>query len=271
MIRRFNFTGRHRIGRELIELVAHRVPNQNIEIDFSLKMEEIQGRFPEIPGDGLILMEAYRGSEAWERVHCGTVENPNFPQRYELEMFGWEDAVLFRVKIVSSGEGPSKILAWNTQLKAEDSDAVGNRSRCLLPVEPRDDMGDRFWNLAWNEDVPVLQVNSRYGEPGSAKHIVQNDISFQTFVFPKIIEDIYHELLIRRCDEYDREEDASGWMLFARSVLKLREAPLLEEDSEASEGEINDWIDQAVEAFCRFRKTKLNFEAFDLNRNENDE
>ncbi|MDF1754848.1 MAG: hypothetical protein P1U89_18825 [Verrucomicrobiales bacterium] len=244
--------------------MIHRVPEKGALVEFSLALDVVKEQFVDLPEDALILLEAYRTSEAWERIYCGTVGSPLFPQKKLLEQFEWEDPILFRVKIVSSGEGPTKILAWNTQVKADDVDVSGNKNRSLLPIVSSKELGDRFWKLAWMDDVPELHVNALYEGSRPPKQIVLSDPGFHAFVYPQIVESVFEGLLITRRDEYDRDEDPCGWLQFAEKVLKVDAPPDPDNDRDNYEDHAKQWIDYAVDKFCSYRDIQHTFETHDL-------
>ena len=260
LIRRFNYTGRHKIPRNWINLELRRLKGSNIEVNFSIEMEAIKEKFPDLPGNSLILLEPYYKSESWTRIPCGTVDEPQFLSWHQLENHLWEDSLNFNVKIVSADEGPAKILAWNQGMRAEEADENGQKHRSLIDVVPRTDLGKRFWKLEWNGDYPELHVNAEFDLDGThVKEIIRTDRGCHTVVYPLIVEQVLYGLLVERADTYDLGDDSTGWIEFASERLNAGPPPDVTIEDVVPD-ELKSWIADAVERFCQFQDLKSTFE-----------
>jgi hypothetical protein len=263
VIRRYNYTGRHKIPRQWIRIEIFRQKGKNLEVDFSLDIEAMREKFPDIPGDALILLEPYYKTEAWDRIACGTVDNHQPLLKRVLENRFWEDQVNFNVKIVSTDEGPARILAWNQRMKVEEADETGKKQRSLLAVVPKTDMGPRFWKLDFEGDYPELHVNADYNlEGASPKEIVRSDPGFHTFAYPLIVEQVLRTIIIDKADTYDQEADETGWITFASEKLQAGRPPEYEPSENEIPEEVIVWINDVVSRFCNYHDLKPLFESY---------
>lgn len=270
--RRFNYTGRHKISREFINLEVFRPEKQQMQVDFSLEMEALREKFPNLPGNALILLEPYYKTEAWERIPCGTVDSPEPLLKHSLANHFWEDSVNFNVKIVSVDDGPSRILAWNQSMKAEEADETGKKHRSLLPVVPNPNMGGRFWKLDLDGDQPELHFNPEYNLDGtSPKQIILADPGFRAFAYPCIVEEILRDIVITKADSYDFEEDPTGWIAFAADRLQAGKPPEYNTDESEVPDEVTGWIADVVDRFCQYQDLKPVFESHWSHTNSSDE
>jgi hypothetical protein len=272
VIRRYNYTGRHKISRHWINIEIYRPQGKNLEVDFSLDIKALREKFDDIPGDALVLLEPYYKTEAWERIACGTVESHQPLLKRALENHFWEDQVNFNVKVVSTDDGPARILAWNQRMKVEEADESGRKQRSLLAVVPKTDMGHRFWKLDFEGDYPELHVNANYDLGGtSPKEIVRSDTAFHAYAYPMIVEQVLRTILIEKADEYDLEADETGWITFASVKLQAGSPPEYDPTRAGDLDELLRWIDDVVNRFCDYQDLKPLFEAHWVETNSNDD
>jgi len=180
--------------------------------------------------------------------------------------------VNFNVKVVSTDDGPSRILAWNQRMKVEEADETGKKQRSLLAVVPKTGMGHRFWKLDFDGDYPELHVNAEFDLEGmSPKEIVRSDSAFHAFAYPIIVEQVLRILIIDRADDFDLEEDETGWIAFASEKLQAGRPPEYDSDDKEVPEEVLSWIDDVVKRFCDYQDLRPLFEAHWADTNSNDD
>ncbi|MGD9713972.1 MAG: hypothetical protein AB7V46_18225, partial [Thermomicrobiales bacterium] len=178
------------------------------------------------------------------RFILGAVESVAFPVRNQLALFAEGEAVKFRIKVIGAGSLSGRLLAEDDQIVPEvHGDEPGGRIS-LLRTEAVD-LGDKVWELSL-VDGPLLRLNIRLGD---WRALVRSP-EFSFMVYPIVLERIMEHVLV----ELGRTPDSD---LFAWEQLWIRFASLQPgvPDFPNSPGEddvhVRDWIDAAVEGFCR--------------------
>jgi hypothetical protein len=239
MIRRFNFTGRRKIPRSRLNIFLYATPDASLAFDAGLDMENLS-----FPFDAKLYIEAYRRTYL-RRFSCGTVAQPRLPRGQALDGLDSRALVMFRVKVV---DGKGRILAVADRVmprRSEDEDAS---KQCLLPVEFAD-LGHLIWRLDLDGEWPSLLLNNQID---NIREIARADESFQALVYPEVVRQILHHIVIGE-DHTDPDTDPDDWMsLWLRFTISLMGRKTLppsggEEHIVLDKGR---WIDDAVDAFC---------------------
>ena len=235
MMRRLNFTGRRRIPRAkvTVRLVPAAGGVWAFDADYDL------GEF-DFPPASRVYVEAYNAT-SYMRFAFGTVAKRETPADLRLAEITRSPLPKFRLKVVDDRHG--LLLAVADKLLPLRPEEDETRKQPLLPVELTD-LGERVWRLELT-DWPVLELNRRIADVGEAARSAD---SFLALVYPE--------------DQADPDFDASDWTsLWLRYACALPgvEAPPQGVGEEAAARKTQ-WIDQAVEAFCRARDARVRFE-----------
>lgn len=238
MIRSFNYTGRTRIKQSQIQITLRTLPDDRRTFEFNADLAGL-----DLPPDSPVCVEAYH-RQSMSRFQCGTVGNLTPPFRPDLSNITSE-RVLFRVKVLASGDLDGRILAVADRVRPFIEDASEQKS--ILPVEPVD-LGDQVWRLQFDEDDVVLQVNE--GVPDVMRW-VSTDPLFTSLVFPAVLHGILTQiLLVERYPEAEEGHWTGRWLEYGKALL--REPVPDEEDGRV------DWIDEVVKNFAaKFRVQSL--------------
>jgi hypothetical protein len=238
MIRRLNYTGRRKIPRENLHITLFR--NNGVdEFDAAIRLAGL-----ELPASARVFVEAYHKSD-WMRFDYGTLASPSIPTDRRLTAFYEGARILFRVKVVASGEESGKIIAEADRLTPLSPTDAREREP-LLPVRLVGNLGDQVWRVTWSGG-PLLELNKNEPE---CKHLLTADSRFKWLVLPEVLRSILTRVLNESMDEEeDPGESGPGnrWLAFAASVHPEPPPP-----SEARDAEIIEkWTDEVVTAFCR--------------------
>ena len=129
----------------------------------------------------------------------------------------------------------------------------------LLPVEFRD-LGERIWRLDVS-DWPVLELNQRVADLGE---IARSGESFLALVYPEVVRRILHEAIV-----VEEQTDPGRRVRLDEPVAALRLQPAgrrgapertIGVAAEEARAEAEEWIERAVQAFCRARDARVRFE-----------
>jgi hypothetical protein len=238
--RRLNYTHRKRITRDQVVISLDKTPEGQLVHEAELALRD------EFPADAEIIVEAHR-QERRVRFSYGTIGMPMPPSDTVLRDFGPDERPLFEVKIVAfSAEGQGQLLGLAEGLRPEEGGPRSAKRVALLPVAPKD-LGHRPWSLDLS-DGPLLQINRAVGNWSevAASH------EFRWLVLPEVVRRVLHYVIVeqrlRDPSDDDLNEWTGQWLHFATTL------PGMEPLSDQSEEQIEDWIDNAVEQFCRSRK-----------------
>ncbi len=238
-VRRFNYTERKRIKHADTDLSISQYEMGTSTFDAHLDLEAY-----ELPEDARVYVEAYRLT-AWMRFPYGTVGDLEEPADRLLIEFDNPDTVLFRVRVVDQESGRGLMLAKADGIRPELPDYKQDSRISLLTVEPSDSLRHEIFRLDYAEGRrPVLLVNDKIDD---WKSVVRSP-AFIAFVLPAVMRQILYRSLVHEQDysEEDESDWRNRWVRFAESLPGVPEVPDL------SDGEISEeWIDSAVEAFCR--------------------
>lgn len=252
MIRRFNYTGRRRIPRSRVKIrVTGGVRRRRFDAELAL---EGLG----LPCDARLFIEAYHRA-AYRRFAFGTVGDPHPPTERWLDGIPVQNP-LFRVKVVRVEKGLARIVAAADRVVPEDVDRGEEARQSLLPVE-YEDLGDRVWALDLESDWPRLRLNHRFE---GIREAARSGPEFVTLVYPEVFRAILARAVSEGRFDPDNDDDDWGtlWLRFACRELGRPRPP------EELDGDAEEWIEEAVNAFCARFQVTSHFERLLLARGD---
>lgn len=244
MIRRLNYTGRKKISRSRVTI---RVSSLNDTQRFSADYDLTGLRFPQ---DARVFIEAYN-SGSYMRFAFGTVGARHDPVDTNLTEITPRPLARFRLKVVDQTNRYGLLLGVADQLIALRPDQDLKQKDSLLPVEFCD-LGDRVWRLDLFE-APVLELNNRIDGLSEA---ARTGGSFLGLVFPEVVRRVLSHVIfdLEQTDPLaDTDDWSCRWLRYAMTLPGIGEIP-------ATKVEREEWIDNAVQAFCRARQARQKLE-----------
>lgn len=238
MKRTFNYTGRRKIGRKDVSIIL-RQEKSVWGFDADLRLADYN-----FPRNAEVWVEAHR-QNLWMQWSWGTVSSLRVPVDRRLAEFDVPDGLLFRVRVVQPpGQEHHKLLGEADGITFVKAGEADDRRRHLLVPVP-DVLGQQLWRLDFEHDPPQLLVSIE-AKP-SWKEMARSP-QFIALVYPEVLRRILSRALV---DEGWTEDDEEGgwpadWVHFAKNLGGLGLVPPLELQTER-----NDWIEEAVAAFCR--------------------
>lgn len=231
-VSRFNFTERRKIPREHVQVaVQGDFPSAIVSASFTLADHGF-------PGTAKLVLEAQAGWTV-QRFEFGTVDSIQPPREAKLSEFDSLAGVLFRLKVIVTGDHEGRLLGTADALHPSSSlEDAGQRS--FVVVRPAD-LGDLIWRLEFDEDQAILMVNRRLGD----HHDFLRRKEVVALVFPEVL----RQLLLEAIDRPADEEDLGHWTAQAKALgerLATRPAPR-PDDEEA----VEEWAVEAVKSFAR--------------------
>lgn len=248
-IRRFNYTGRKRLKHHDVKVFVRPSGNGVAEFDAQLSL----GNY-DLPPDSLISIEAYRQT-SWMRFSCGTVQRVSLPSNRKLAEFDTHEGILFRVRVTSPSEPEGLLLAEADQIHPKEPEEADEDRISLLPAKPDDSLGDEVYRVDLEEDRPILLINARLGD----WRAVARDPVFIALAYPAAMREILkHILRIEgHFDSEDMTDWKSQWLFFAQRLPGVGDVP-----SDDRPDLVNDWINDAVAAFCRHYRVAHQFQQY---------
>lgn len=245
MIRRFNYTGRHKVKREDAQFFLNVTNSGHNVFDAILKLDEYN-----LPPDAAVFVEAYRQT-LWMRFDFGTVASRKVPEDRRLTEFDSVEDVLFRVKVISSTAKKGQILAEADRIPLGKPEEQYDNRLPLLPVIPKELFG--LVSRVDFEDRPRLEINV---EVGDWKQLVREP-AFMSMVLSFAIKEILTRILYieKHNDTEDPDDWKSQWLRFA-SLLPGMNKPSDDEEK------YDDWINNATEVFGRQYRLLDLFQSF---------
>jgi hypothetical protein len=245
-----NYTGRKRIARSRItvRLLQAAGGGWAFHADFDLTDYAF-------PSDASVFVEAYNAT-SYMRFPFGTIGKPMPPVDTRLAGITAGPTPKFRVKVVDARTRYGLLLGVADKLIPLRPDEELARRQALLPVEFRE-LGSRIWKLDLS-DWPVLELNRRIADLGE---VARSADSFAALVYPEVVRRILHEAVIElECTDPGVDDDdwPGLWLTFACSLSGV--APPPDGRDERSRALQHDWVERAVDAFCRSREMRLRFE-----------
>lgn len=247
-IRRLNFTKRHRIARDDIDIVLHEdasPPN----FDAQLKLEG-HG----FPVDARVIVEAYRQTTL-VRFDFGTVDALHQPPDTSLAAFESPAAVRFRVRVTSVSGRQGLLLGLADKIRPRNPGEKPDKRLSLLPVKP-DDLGEELWRVEFGGDATFLVVNDKLPDWKETSR----DPWFRAAVFPAAMRRILERILyVEKHATTDGEDWQSQWLRFASTLPGSGPMP-------SDRDEYDDWIEDATAAFARRTRLRTACEAIGGNQ-----
>lgn len=231
-VSRINFTARRKIPREHVKVaVQGDLPTATVSAMFDLGAHGF-------PATAQLVLEAQAGWTV-QRFEFGTVGAVHPPSDARLTEFDSLAGVLFRLKVVATGDHEGRLLGTADGLHPSGSlEDAGQRS--FVVVRPAE-LGDLVWRLEFEEEQAVLLVNSRLGD----HHDFLRRKEVAALVFPEVL----RQLLVEAVGSPADDEDLEHWTAQARMLgerFATRAAPSVD-DEEA----VEEWAVDAVKAFAR--------------------
>jgi hypothetical protein len=245
-----NYTGRKRIARSRV--TVHLLPAAGggwaFDADFDLADHEF-------PRDASVFVEAYNAT-SYMRFGFGTVGALTPPVDTRLVAITAGPLPKFRIKIVDTRTRFGLLLGVADKLIPLRPDEELARRQSLLPVEFRE-LGSRVWRLDLS-DWPVLELNRRIADLGE---VARSADSFAALVYPEVVRRILHEAVIElECTDPGVDDDdwPGLWLTYACGLPGVTQPP--EGGDERARALQHEWIERAVDAFCRSREMRIRFE-----------
>lgn len=250
--RRLNYTKRQRIRREHVSITIH----QPRESDPPIMSAALDLSAYALPVDARVFIEAYRDA-AWQRFEFGTVGATRAPEDRQLRDFGAGEGVQFRVKVVepnSQSAAAARILAQADGIKPNQD---GPR-RSLLPLDPDPTLTDEVWRLEIDEnDGPLVKVSTNLVRDRLA---LARSLAFLSLVLPEVLRRVLKWAIEDGRPEDDEWDSPRGrWIRFGCGLLGQTEPPDILDDRDAGADARDEWIDEAVERFCRMNHIDRHF------------
>lgn len=236
MKRTFNYTGRHRIPLEHISIRVQRDESGERMFDADLRISSLP-----LPPDGKVYVDAYF-ERAFRRFEFGTVAAIRPPQDRILAEIDYGRRIQFRVKVVDAS---GKLLAHADGIRPSDPDDADAGRDPLLPVDPREDMGQEVWRVRFAPEGPLLEVNAALND---VMGLFRNNRVIGALVYPQVLRAVLIRILLS-----DEESDVdSGWekrWLDFGAFVSGTPIPDLNQ-STRNRDEVENWIGAAVSAFA---------------------
>lgn len=247
-VRTLNYTNRQRIRREDARITLREDKGGSV-FDTGLSLAGY-----DLPGEARIFVEAYRQTQ-YMRFDFGQVGAIRIPGDRILRDFDSTEGVLFRVKVVTSGDPHGLLLAEADQIRPRKSADEDENRIPLLPVRPSWNLGDEIWVLEFDAQETRILVNAMLGD----WRAMTREPFFVSLVYPHAMRSILWRILKDEGwkDSEDPDDWRSRWLKFAISLPGISDPP-----SESDEARIEDWIDSAASAFCRRHNIRETYERY---------
>lgn len=190
------------------------------------------------PETARVVLEAQAGWTV-QRFEFGTVGQYLEPSDRRLAEFPSLAGLLFRLKVVATGDHGGRLLGVADRLKPS-GDIQQSAQQSFVVVRPQD-LGDRVWKIDFDEAQPLLLVNSRL--------LDHQDFLKRKDVAALVLPEALQRILATAAERGPDDEAGAGWQTMATRLgerLAGRVAPP-STDNEA----IELWVDEAVGAFSR--------------------
>lgn len=244
-VRKFNFTDRNRINREMINIKLKNENSPNFTFDIKLGLDSLN-----VPYDSEVYLEVYYQTQK-KRFSMGIAGNITIPEERSLKEFASFNGINFRLLVVSNSKS-RKILAVADRLTPDKETGPKGTSgrKPILPVELDDDIYE-VWKIKHGEGNPVLLLNSRIY---NIKGRLQDDPYMRLSVLPSALRDILNRIIyVEGLIVEDDDSPYSDWLSFCRMLMgSEQDLPILDvEDENFERNAADEWIDKVVNNFCR--------------------
>lgn len=238
MIRRLNYTKRKSINHQDVAIALNVQDSGSITFDTDLHLSKY-----ELPPGATVFVEAYRQT-SWMRFNYGTIGAISSPTERTLTAFDSPEGILFRVRVTSTDSPKGILLAEADQIGFRSAKGETENRMPLLPVKP-EDIGNQVYRIDFASVRPILLINAAVADWKA----VARSREFFALVYPTVLREILVRII--KIEKYFETEDESDWrskwLTYALSLHGSPDLPGEDTDVDA----IDDWVDQAVEAFCK--------------------
>ncbi len=231
-VSRLNYTGRKRIPRERV-MIGVSGTGADAVVGASFNISDLG-----FPDTAKVVLEAQAGWTV-QRFDFGTVAHYTEPSERRLSEFQSLSGLLFRLKVIATGELNGRLLGEADGLKPS-GDIEQASQRSFVVVRPHD-LGDRVWKVEFDDSQPLLLVNSRIHD--YQDFLKRKEVA--ALVLPEAIQRVLEEAAAVGSDDENRE----GWQGVALRLGERLVGRLVPPASD--EAELERWIDEAVSAFAR--------------------
>jgi hypothetical protein len=250
MMRRLNYTGRRRIPRSRVTVRLVPEPDGVWAFDAGFDLSGY-----DFPPESSVYVEAYNAT-SYMRFAFGTVGAYAAPEDRRLTEITPSPLPKFRLKVVDNRERHGMLLAVADKLVPLRPEEDETHKQSLLPVDFRD-LGERIWRLDLS-DWPVLELNRRIADLGE---VARSADSFLALVYPEVVRRILYAAIVEEGQtdpDFDESDWTSLWLRYACTLPNVEPPP--DGVGEEALARKEQWIEQAVQAFCRARDARLRFE-----------
>jgi len=246
-VRSFNYSGRKRINREHVQIRINGGNGRPVNFDADLKLEKYK-----FPDDALVFIEAYRQT-LFMRFSFGEIGNIQIPRDRVLSFFDSPEHIRFRLRITRQDDKSGLLLGEADHIRPVEDDEEKKKRIPLLPVRPDSELGDQIFKVSFEGDMPFLLINSAVDDWRS----LSRDPRFMALVYPEAFRFILTKILLieKHFDNEEMSDWKSQWLFFCNLLPGINRIP----DEKNDEDEVNDWINDAVNSFCRHQGFFENF------------
>jgi len=245
VIRRLNYTGRRNIPRSRV--TVRLVPAADDVTSFNAQYDIDDFKFP---AEASVYIEAYN-STSYMRFDFGTVGAPKASADTRLLDVTPRPLPKFRLKVVDETTRHGLLLGVADKVVPLRPDEDLENKQSLLPVDFVD-LADRVWRLELS-DWPVLELNKNIEGIAEA---ARSSGSFLGLLYPEVLRRIWHDAMIDNETDptADDEDPRTLWVRFACALPGMGAPPAAASSDSVADRE--QWIEDAVQAFCRLRDAR---------------
>ena len=231
-VSRINYTGRKRIPRENVMIGVSGAGSEAV-VGATFELKSLG-----FPDTARVVLEAQAGWTV-QRFEFGTVGQYLEPQDRRLTEFPSLAGLLFRLKVIATGDHDGRLLGVADKLKPS-GDIQQAAQQSFVVVRPQD-LGDRVWKIEFDEAQPLLLVNSRLLD--HQDFLKRKEVA--ALVLPEVLQRILGKAAERGADE----EGGSGWQTLAVRLGERLAGRVVPPTTDEEAIEL--WVDEAVGAFSR--------------------
>lgn len=244
MIRKFNYTGRKRIGVSHLQIDLTKERGKNYYDASITSLEELG-----IDAEAKLVLEAFdRGS--YQRFDWGTVGRPVSPNPEDCQLTDIQEVemVNFRLMALDETNKLGKILATTKSIRVWAEEVEDVRKASLLPVT-LGKIGDAIWEINFEIDDdadPELILNDKFDKV-DIKEMLRTDAFFTTLIYPSVLSMILTQVIVIN---NTRTIDGDGWeSRWLKFIIRLPGVEAIPEGR--NERKDREWIKNAVNMFCK--------------------
>jgi hypothetical protein len=253
MKRTLNYTKREKISRGDISI---RLFNAEDGVQaFEAEVRLARYAFPR--GAKVVLEAYYRG--ALMRFPLGVISSTKDRNIYRCQEALTElhdPQVNFRVKVVDEQQAFGLLVGLADRLHVLNETSASVTRVGLLPVQFTD-LGEQIWKLEISDDgsQPTLLINNTLQmERMPIAEMLRTDPFFLALVYPQVLRQILNHALASGTD--DEESWETDWLRFAEQIADRRRP------AESDDADLSQWVEDAVEAFCRANTIRARLEQY---------